>query len=279
MLSIKDHLTVLYVTIADFFDRHPAMADWRRSNNSQPLFTDAEVLSIALMQGYFRTSTLKRTYLLVLANDPGAFPKCCSYKQWLARLHRLSAQLGLIIEELAHNHATEKQFYLLDAQPIPVCQPIRHARVLLLRDEGAYFGKTSKGWFFGFKLHLLVTADGLIINAIMTPGNWDDREVATALTQAVASGSVCLGDRGYRRPWLQEELLAEDGILLMTRSDVGEQHQALLCTVRERVETTFSQLWERFATRVYSRSWLGLWNTLLLKMLDHSLCQVGIISA
>lgn len=279
MLSIKEHLTVLYVTIADFFDTHPSMAQWRESNNSEPEVTSAEVLTIATMQSYFRTPTLKRTFLLVLANDAQAFPKCCSYKQWMARLNRLSAPMGAMITELAQAQDVAEQFYLVDAQPIPMCHPMRHWRVLLLRDEGAYFGKTSKGWFFGFKLHLLVTSRGLIVCAILTPGNWDDRDVAAALVQAMATGSYCLGDRGYRRPELQEELLLQDGILLFTRADAGPSAQALLCSVRERVETVFSQLWERFATRVYARSWLGLWNTLLLKMLDHSLCHVGIIPA
>jgi len=279
MLSIKEQLTILYVTVADFFEHRPALAQWRQSNHSQPMFTDPEVLTMALMQGYFRTDTLKRTYLLVRANDPQAFPHCCSYKQWLARLHRLARHLGVILEEVARTYAPAMKFYLLDAQPIPVCQPIRHCRVSLLRDEGAYFGKTSKGWFFGFKLHLLVSAEGLIVNALLTPGNWDDREAATALVQAVDSGSACLGDRGYRRPRLQDELLEEDGVLLLTRAEADKEQQALLCSVRERVETTFSQLWARFATRVFSRSWQGLWTTLQLKMLDYTLCHVGIIPA
>jgi transposase len=279
MLSIKEHLTILYVTVADFFDHHPDVALWRGSNNSEPAFTDAEVLTIALMQSYFRTDTLSRTFLLVRANDPQAFPTCCSYKQWLQRLNRLSAQLGGMLSELAQRDLEATQFYLLDAEPVPVCQPIRHCRVRSLREDGAYFGKSSKGWFFGFKLHLLVTATGLIINAILTPGNWDDREAAAALVQRVASGSVCLGDRGYRRPLLQDELLEEDGVLLLTRAEAGAEQQALLCSVRERVETTFSQLWARFATRVFSRSWQGLWTALLLKMLDYTLCHAGIISA
>lgn len=278
MLSIKEHLTILYVTVADFFDTHPAWREWRRSNHT-PEFTDSEVLTIALMQGYFRTDTLKRTFLLVRANDPQAFPKCCTYKQWLQRLNRLSGHLGVMVDELAQDHATGAQFYLLDAQPVPVCHPIRHCRVALLREAGAYFGKTSKGWFFGFKLHLLVTASGLIIDAILTPGNWDDRDAATALVQTVSPGSVCLGDRGYRRPALQDELVEEDGVLLLTRAEADKAQQALLCSVRERVETTFSQLWSRFATRVFSRSWQGLWTALKLKMLDYSLCHAGIIPA
>jgi hypothetical protein len=191
----------------------------------------------------------------------------------------LTAPLQVLLQDLAQENADSCLFYLLDAQPIPLCHPLRHGRVLLLRDEGAWFGKTTKGWFFGFKLHLLVSAKGLIINAILTPGNWDDRDVATALTQAIASGSVGLGDRGYRRPALQDELLEEDGILLLTRADAEAQQQALLCSVRERVETVFSQLWSRFATQVYARSWRGLWNSLLLKMVDHSLCHSGLLTA
>lgn len=278
MLSIKEQLTVLYVTIADFFDKNPNMAKWRESNNNKPKFTDAEVLTIAMMQSYFRTPTLKRTFELVLANDPRAFPQCCSYKQFIARLNQLSRQLGAMIREIAEKYAEGWQFYLLDSQPIPMCHPVRNGRVLLLRDEGAYFGKTKKGWFFGFKLHIIVTADGLIINSIFTPGNFDDRDAATALIETVDAGSVCLGDRGYRRPELQEELFDEESVLLITRLDAGYDKQVLLCSVRERVETTFSELWQRFNTQVYSRSWLGLWTSMLLKMFDHSLSQVGIIT-
>ncbi|HNJ43332.1 MAG TPA: hypothetical protein PKZ53_22795, partial [Acidobacteriota bacterium] len=52
-------------------------------------FTDAKVMTMALMQYYFRTPPLKQTFLLVKANDPGAFPRCCRYQQWIARLNRL----------------------------------------------------------------------------------------------------------------------------------------------------------------------------------------------
>jgi hypothetical protein len=43
---------------------------------------------------------------------------------------------------------------------LPVCHRLRHGRVRLLREDGAYGGKTSKGWFFGFKLHLCATLKG-----------------------------------------------------------------------------------------------------------------------
>jgi hypothetical protein len=80
MLSIKEQLVIVYVMITDYLEKHPALAQWRQSNHRNPEFTDAEVLTIAMMQSYFRTPTLKRTFLLVRANDPQAAPKCCSYQ-------------------------------------------------------------------------------------------------------------------------------------------------------------------------------------------------------
>src|SRR5207248_55415 len=80
--------------------------------------------------------------------------------------------------------------YLLDSKPIPVCKPIRHGRVRLLREEGAYFGKTSVGWFFGFKLHLLVHTGWAILAAVLTPGNRADQDAALSLAQSVAGGSL-----------------------------------------------------------------------------------------
>ena len=279
MLSIKDQLTILYVLVSDFLEKHPALENWRRSNHRHPVFTDAEVLTIAMMQAYFQTPTLKRTFLLVRANDPGAFPHGCNYQQWLARLNRLSPQLGWLIGELAQANANDLPFSFIDSEPIPVCQPIRHSRVRVLREDGAYFGKSSKGWFFGFKLHVVVTTDGLILNAVLTPGNWNDRDAATALVQELATGSVALGDRGYRSDPLQDDIWETDGIVLLTRADAGPEQQSLLCRIRERVETTFRQLWDRFSTRVAARSWSGLWTSLLLKILDHSLVTAGLIPA
>ncbi len=65
--------------------------------------------------------------------------------------------MGVILESVPLNIKDLEEIYLIDSFPIPMCQAIRHGRVNLLRDEGAYFGKGTKGWFFGFKLHVLST--------------------------------------------------------------------------------------------------------------------------
>src|SRR3954467_1864343 len=109
-------------------------------------------------------------------------------------------------------------FYLIDAKPLPVCHRVRHGRVRLLREDGAYWGKTSKGWFFGLKRHVLRHIDGRMVNLILTPGNWDDRTPVLALLDGV-EGGVTLGDLGYRGKQRAEEWLEEAGMLVLTRAD------------------------------------------------------------
>jgi hypothetical protein len=55
--DLETHLLECYLFVDDYLQSNPKVADWRRSNNSDPDFTDAEVIVIALMQGYFRTDT------------------------------------------------------------------------------------------------------------------------------------------------------------------------------------------------------------------------------
>ncbi|HEX8710215.1 MAG TPA: IS982 family transposase [Pyrinomonadaceae bacterium] len=277
MSSIEHQMTEIYVFVDDFLQAHPRRAGWRRSPNSTPAFTDAEVITIALLQGSFGCATLKRAYLLIRENWRAAFPSLCSYKQWLHRLHQLTALVGQLVEAARCSDFQPTSLYLMDAKPIPVCKPIRHGRVRLLREDGAYFGKGTTGWYFGFKLHLITTYAGEVLCGALTSANTNERDVAGALSQAV-DGGIVLCDGGYRSAPLARSLAEESEILLITPQESGAR-RALISSLRERVETTFSQLWTRFVDRVFSRSWHGLWNTIKLKMLHYNLCRAGLLSA
>lgn len=276
MATINDQLTEIYVVVDDFLKAHPRLAQWRHSPNDAPLFTDSEVLTIALMQGCLGVQSLKETYKKVADNYGAAFPQLCSYKQWLSRLHALTNQIGALLSATTALPEGAESFYLIDSKPIPLCHTLRHSRVRLMREDGAHFGKTKKGWFFGFKLHALRHMCGRIINIVLTPANWDDRDPALCLTLK-ADGGIALGDLGYRGDRAATLLSEEAEMLLLTRSD-APQHKFLLSQVRQAVETTFSQLWYKFIDRVFSRSWQGLWNTIMLKVIHYNLCHAGAIS-
>jgi hypothetical protein len=276
MSSIEDQLTTLYVFVDDFLTTHPPLLHWRRSPHDTPFLADSEVLTIALLQGCFGVASLKQTYRLVAHNYRSAFPRLCSYPQWMARLQALAAQISALLVATSQLPASCAAFYLIDAKPLPVCHRLRHGRVRLLREEGAYWGKTSKGWFFGFKLHVLRHIGGRIVNLVLTPGNWDDRAPVLALLDGV-EGGVTLGDLGYRGKQQTEEWAEEAGMFVVTRAD-GPEQKFLLAQVRQAIETSFSQLWYKFLDRVFSRSWRGLWNTVQLKVIHYNLRHAGVLA-
>lgn len=267
MTKILDKLCEIYCFVDDFLKQHPQVSNWRRSNNRHPALSDAEVLTIALMQTEFGAESLRKTFVLIEANFAAEFPALCGYKQFIRRLHRLTPIARKLFETTASFYRSE--VFLIDAKPIPLCQAARHRRVRLLRDDGAYFGKTSKGWFFGFKLHVLATCEKKICNVVLTPANYADRTVAEALTEFL-DHRIVIGDLGYRGEKLQNELLEENNCLLITKQDARRRNRRLP-PVRQRIEAGFSILWHHFIDRVFSRSWLGLWNTILLKLLFFNL--------
>lgn len=112
-------------------------------------------------------------------------------------------------------------------------------------------------------------------SARFSPANWQDRDVALALGLAV-DGGIAFADLGYRRAELADLLAEEADLLLLTPADVGD-HRAPISSLRERIDTSFRQLWNRFADRVFSRFFVGLWNTTKLKMLHYNLCHAGLI--
>jgi hypothetical protein len=281
MRSIEDELMVIYCFVDDFLKANPGLANWRRSNNRTPVFTDAEVITIGLLQGSLGVATLKGAYRVVAGSYRELFPHWCTYPRWIARLHELTPVIGHLIRAALQGADLWDTLYLMDSKPIPMCKPIRHGRVRLLADEGARFGKNSVGWFYGFKLHLVVHHTGAILTAILTPANWNDRDPGLALAWSLGGG-VMLADLGYPGEDFEQELLEEADLLLITPKHggaKGEERRTLISSLRERIETTFSGLSNRFVDRVLSRSWNGLWNTIKLKLVHSNLCQAGLLSA
>src|SRR6185312_6352289 len=99
MSSIIDSLLQVYAFVDDFLVTHPNLADWRRSPNCHPVVTDAEVITIALMQNVLGVATLKQTYRLIANNWGDAFPHLCCYARWLTRLQALAPVVGHLIQE------------------------------------------------------------------------------------------------------------------------------------------------------------------------------------
>lgn len=96
---------------------------------------------------------------------------------------------------------------------LEVCDPKRISQHRVFAHDAAR-GKSSMGWFFGFKLHLAVNDQGDLLACCLTPGNIDDRKPVPDMVRRLRGKLI--GDRGYISAPLTE-LLFEQGLHLITR--------------------------------------------------------------
>ena len=101
-----------------------------------------------------------------------------------------------------------------DSTALAVCHNRRISQHKVFK-QTAQRDKTSIGWFFGFKLHLVINDCGELLNVTVTTGNTDDRKPISDLLRSVF-GKV-FGDKGCISQTLQEALLTQN-IELITRS-------------------------------------------------------------
>lgn len=107
-------------------------------------------------------------------------------------------------------------------------------------------GKTSTGWFFGFKLHLIFNDRGELLNLLLTPGNIDDRKPVPKMVRKLFG--KLFGDKSYLSKTLRQELLRTFNIELVTgiRSNMKNTLMSLMDKIllrkRAIVETIIDQL-------------------------------------
>ena len=132
----------------------------------------------------------------------------------------------------------------IDSTPLAVCDKHRIATHKVFAGL-AMRGKTSMGWFFGFKLHLIVNDEGELLAFRLTPGNIDDRPPVKRLTAGL--GGQLFGDRGYisqalHDVWLTQGLELLPKIRKNMKNRLIRLGDKLLLRKRTLIETINDQL-------------------------------------
>ena len=133
----------------------------------------------------------------------------------------------------------------IDSTPLVVCHNRRIPQHKVFAEVAAR-GKTSMGWFYGFKLHLVVNDQGELLACQLTPGNGDDRTPVPILSKQLFG--KLFGDRGYISKKLCEQLWQDCQVQLITTLRKNMQNRLmvmsdkLLLRKRALIETIIDQL-------------------------------------
>jgi hypothetical protein len=171
----------------------------------------SEVMTILIHfhQSHYRTFKAYYTEH-VQVHLTSEFPHLVSYQHFVALIP------GVLVPMLAYlqsRYGACTGISFIDSTSLSVCDPKRITQHRVFAAD-ARRGKTSMGWFFGFKLHLAVNDQGDLLACCLTPGNVDDRQPVPQMVQRLRGKLI--GDRGYISAPLTA-LLFEQGLQLITR--------------------------------------------------------------
>lgn len=169
------------------------------------------------------------------------------------------------------------QFLIIDSFPVPVCQPIRNYRAKIFRGYANIgYKATKKIYFYGFKVHAIVSDDGYILDYVVTKASVHDaRETVELMENTHPSNYYLLGDEGYLGKELHQQL-KQMGYELwtpyrknMTGAKKHNDHQ--LMAIRRTIESDFSLLTYYNAENNRARSLIGFQSRLEIAILAYNL--------
>ena len=144
--------------------------------------TLSEVMTIVVMFHLSHYRTFKDFYLHCLCQEyRWAFPKAVSYTRFLELQEKALMPLMVLLTGLSGRQTGR---YYVDSTKLPACHNLRIGRHQVMKDIAAR-GKTSTGWFYGVKLHLILNDQGELMTFKLTPGNVDDRQPLTSLAKGL----------------------------------------------------------------------------------------------
>ena len=113
--------------------------------------------------------------------------------------------------------------YYIDSSGLPVCHIKRSRRHKTFEDVAEY-GRSSVGWFFGLKLHLVTNDKGELIAFKITRGNQNDGKEASSILKTLQG--LAFGDKGYIGKKLFEEIVKPIGYKIIHENSYGVESEA-----------------------------------------------------
>lgn len=207
---METEIIILYV-ICDEFLRY-----MNRSDHPDNEMSDAEVLTTALVAMLYCGGNYSQARRWL--GRPSYMPRMLSKSQFSRRLKRLQplllALFGLLAEQFKALNAD--QVYAIDTFPVAVCDNYRIKRCRIYRDE-SYRGKivSKKRYFYGLKVHLMVTQSGQPVEFFLTPASASDVAHLADFDFQLPPGATVYADKAYNHYFI-EDRLAQDGQIVLS---------------------------------------------------------------
>ena len=170
---------------------------------------DAEIMTTAFVAALFFRGNHESARAML--QQHGYIPHMLSKSRFSRRLHRIRELFIVLFDLLAQTWKTlnTDTIYVIDSIPIAVCDHIRIRRSKIYSDEDFRgYQASKKRYFYGLKVHLMVTKDGQPVECFLTPGSFGDVDALKSYAYELPDGSIMYADKAYN-DYEIEDLLNE----------------------------------------------------------------------
>jgi hypothetical protein len=223
------------------WNQHFLARNCRKRNRARSLSL-SEVMTILILFHQSGYRNLKQFYLQFVCRFLSSeFPALVSYNRFVEFERDALVPLSAYLQT---RRGTCSGISFIDSTKLAVCENLRIPQHRQFTGIAAR-GKTTLGWFYGFKLHIVVSDSGELLSWQVTPGNIDDRRPVAKLSKRLFG--KLFGDLGYLSEPLKI-LLREQNLELITKLKKNMKNQflnlsdKLLLRKRAIIETVFDQL-------------------------------------
>jgi hypothetical protein len=211
----------------------------------KPLMSKSEVITIYYLFHLSGFRCFKHFYLFyVQKHMQNEFPKTVSYNRFVELMQSSLLPMTMFAKTCCLGSCTGISF--VDSTPIRVCKNKRIKRNKVFKGI-AEVGKSTMGWFYGFKLHIVINEKGEVLNFAVTQANVDDREPLKNEYFLQQIFGKLFADKGYVSDKLKQ-LLFVDGINLITgirnnmKNSLMSLNDKILLRKRSVIETVNDEL-------------------------------------
>jgi len=276
--DFEDFCTWVFVILDDIWK---TIAPLCLRPDPKPQCSDSELIAMTLI-GECRGGHMETEMLSYWQEYKHLFPNIPSQSRYNRRRRNLMHLINLIRQVILRSLdlSCDRQC-IIDSLPIPVVQfHLVPGSTGDWKAHEAAFGKviTKKQTIFGYKIHMLIAMNGLILDFELAPANCTDLEVGFELLCDHVDLEV-IGDKGYISAQIAAELLQKNRIRLLTipRSNMKQQPSDTFKhfhnTIRQLIETVNAQLSGQFGIeKNYAHTFWGLCARLYSKLTAHTLC-------
>jgi hypothetical protein len=247
-MIIYSKITEIFCIVDEFCKEYDQLVDKHLLGNPSkrpPTMSKSEVITITILFQLSGFRTFKHFYIFYLQKHmQDDFPNTVSYNRFTELMQQNLMPMTLFLKTCCLGDCTGISF--IDSTPVRVCKPKRIKNNKVFKGI-ATTGKSTMGWFHGFKLHIVINDKGEILNFTITQANVDDRTPLKKKSFLDKIYGKLYADKGYIGKDLMQ-LLFTDGLHLIThiknnmKNSLMTMSDKILLRKRSVIETVNDEL-------------------------------------